>query len=132
MYSREPGMARGRPGPPGMRQAMGGVEGGLKDSWPGHSDLGSLVTQAEWGWGTHLFDQVGLALPATPTYTSCIRVSFLPFLPEVGKTLGLPQLLPVAPLHVWAEAPEPLNSVGSSPRQRCHRLISQEVRQLRP
>lgn len=78
-------------------------------------------------------DQVGLALLATPTDTSCIRVSFLPFLPEVGKTLGLPQLLPVAPLHLWAKAPEPLDSVGRSPKQRCPRLIFlQEVRQRRP
>lgn len=82
-------------------------EGGLKSSWPGHSDLGSPAAQAEQGWGTSSSGPAGLALPASPTSTPHTRLSFLPFLPEVGKTLGLPQLLPVAPLHLWAEAPEP-------------------------
>lgn len=52
MYSREPGVAGARPGPPGMRQAVGGAEereGGQKSSWPGHPDLGSPAAQAEWG-----------------------------------------------------------------------------------
>lgn len=31
----------------------------------------------------------------------------LPFLPEVGKTLGLSPLLSVAPSHLWAEVPKP-------------------------
>lgn len=59
-----------------------------------------------------MFGQVGLAPFATPTSTLCIRVSFLPFLLEVGKTLGLPQLLPVAPLHLWAKTPKSLGSMG--------------------
>lgn len=54
-------------------------------------------------------------LPASLTSILCLRLSFLPFLPEVGKTLGLPQLLPLAPLYFWAEA---LNSgpYGQQPK----------------
>lgn len=70
--------------------------------------------------------------PSSQPPPPCTRLSFLPFLPEVGKTPGLLQLLPIAPLYLWAEAPEPLDPICSSPRQRCHRLMSQEVRQLRP
>ena len=80
-------MAGARPGPPGMRQAMGGAEereGGQKSSWPGHADLGSLAVQAEWGWGTNCSGQAGLAPPASPSSTPCTRLSFLPFLSEVG------------------------------------------------
>ena len=31
----------------------------------------------------------------------------MPFLPEVGTTLGLSQLLSVAPPHLWAEVSKP-------------------------
>lgn len=88
MYSREPEVARTRPGPPGMRQAVGGAEereGGQKSSWPGHPDLGSPAAQAEWGWGTNCSGQAGLAPPANPSSTPRTRLSFLPFLPEVGR-----------------------------------------------
>lgn len=64
----------------------------------------------------HTSGQVGLAPPATLTFILCIRVSLLPFLPEVGKTLGLPQLLPVAPLHLWAKAPQIPRLHGRQPK----------------
>lgn len=92
-----------------MRQAMGRAEerGRPEGLLARTLGPGSPAAQAEWGWGTNLFGQAGLAPRASPTSTLCTRLSFLPFLPEVGKALGLPQLLPVAPLHLWAEAPEP-------------------------
>lgn len=95
---------------------------GLKGSWPGHSDLGSPAAQARWEQGT----KTG---PCNLPHL-CTRLFFLLFLPEVGKPLGLPQLLCIASLHFWAEARVP-GPCGQHPRQRCHRLILQEVRQLK-
>lgn len=57
---------------------------------------GAQIDQARQDW------PLQPALP--PPHT---QGSFPPFLPEVGKTPGLPQLFPVAPPHLWAEAPEP-------------------------
>lgn len=73
-----------------MKQTMGRAEeGGLKGSGQ------AILTwqprcPGEWGWGTDLFGQAGLAPPGSPASTLHARLSFLPFLPEVGKTLGLP------------------------------------------
>lgn len=85
MYSREPRAARAGPGPPGMRQAKVGQsrQGGLKGSWPGHSDPGSQLPRL--GGSGHTSAWLGRV---GPTLSPCPRLSFLPFLPEVGKTLG--------------------------------------------
>lgn len=122
MYSREPGVARAELGPTGMRQAKGGAEErGLKGSWPGHSDLGSPAAQTGG-------DRAKTG-PCSPPHL-CTRLFFLPFLPEVGKPPGLPQLRCIASFHFWAKARVP-GPCGQHPRQRCHRLILQEVRQLK-
>lgn len=101
MYSREPGAARAELGPTGMRQAKGGAEErGLKGSWSGHSDLGSPAAQAGGGRA-----KTG---PCSPPHL-CTRLFFLPFLPEVGKPPGLPQLPFTSGLR-----PESLDPVAST------------------
>jgi hypothetical protein len=57
----------------------------------------------------------------------CTRLSYLPFLPEVGKTPGFPQLLPIAPLHFWAgsSAPGPHESKAKMPQ--AHFLAESEA-----
>lgn len=119
MYSREPRAARAGPGPPGTRQAKVGQrrQGGLKGSWPGHSDPGSQLPRL--GGSGHTSAWLGRV---GPTLSPCPRLSFLPFLPEVGKTLGS---------HSCSHSsPSPLGRGPCSPGPRGP--ISREVRQPRP
>lgn len=90
-------------------------------SWPEHPPWGSPAAQVDWGAPS----SAGPPLPSAPG-------SFLPFLPEVGKTRGLRQLLPTAPHFTSAKAPEPLDQRGDSLGRRCHRPILQKVRQRKP
>lgn len=73
----------------------------------------------------------GRTCPIGQPHFHPVHQALLPaFLPEVGKALGLPQLLPVAPLRLWAEAPEPRGQQSKAKMPQADLLAGSEAAEV--